>query len=452
MRETSSALFVVALTVVLLSGCQKTESWVEINESGLRLFKAGQYREAEVRLKEAVLLAEKASDTGAELTESLEALAMVYYVQKDYADAETMISRALALREKNPDKANTEKLASDLSVLADCNFQQGRLKDSETLYKKAIENLQRASLDESATMAKSVSGLGLIYQKTGKLEEAEKEQRLALELAEKNLDDKNPAVDTKQKAVMLANLGNLLMARKKTGEAEKTFKQAIEIIEAERENSEPASEFKSDPIAAEALTRLAEIYSDSGKEDRAVELLERAVSMRETLFGETSRPTVDTVDRLARIYRNQGNWKKAKTYYKRILSARTLALGADHIDTSETMSELARVYLKTGRLKEAEPLFVKALAVQEHALGAASPLLLSTTLGYAGLLTEEGRLDQADDYYQKALTMSEKLWGREDPRLLPALEGFTVLLVKRNMLDQARVLEERAEAIKKAGQ
>ena len=118
--------------------------------------------------------------------------------------------------------------------------------------------------------------------------------------------------------------------------------------------------------------------------------------MRETLFGETSRPTVDTVDRLARIYRNQGNWKKAKTYYKRILSARTLALGADHIDTSETMSELARVYLKTGRLKEAEPLFVKALAVQEHALGAASPLLLSTTLGYAGLLTEEGRLDQAD--------------------------------------------------------
>lgn len=445
MRRSRLALYLVALATVALSGCKKAESWVEINESGLRHFKAGQYREAEARLKEAVLMAEKSKDGGAALTESLEALGMVYYAQKDYGNAETMISRALALREKKPAPAGVssapERLASDLSVLADCNFQQGRLSESETLYKRAIERLQKASLDECATMAISVSGLGLVYQKTGKLEEAEREQRLALELA-----DKDPAVDTRQRALMLANLGNLLMARKKPGEAEKAFKQAIDIVEAEKDKSEHAS----DPVTAEALCRLAEIYSVSGKESKAVELLERAIAMRETLFGDTSAPAIDTVEQLARIYRDQANWSRAQTCYKRILSARTLTLGADHVDTSRTMSELARIYLKTGRLKEAEPLFVKALAVQEHALGAASPLLLSTTLNYAGLLTEEGRLDQADDYYQKALAMSEKLWGKEDPRILPALEGFTVLLVKRNMMDQARVMEERAEAIKKA--
>jgi len=445
MRRSRLALYLVALTMVALSGCKKPESWVEINESGLRLFKAGQYREAEVRLKEAVLMAEKSKDGGAELTESLEALGMLYYAQKDHGNAQAMISRALALREKNPaspkDSAAQERLASDLAVLADCNFQQGRLSVSEKLYKRAIEHLQKASMDECATMAISVSGLGLVYQETGKLEEAEREQRLALELA-----DKDPAVDTRRRALMLANLGNLLMARKKTGEAEKAFKQAIEIVEAEKDKSETAS----DPVTAEALSRLAEIYSASGKESKAIDLLERAIAMRETLFGDTSAPAIDTVDQLARIYRDQGNWSRAQACYKRILSARTLTLGADHIDTSKTMSELARIYLKTGRLKEAEPLFVKALAVQENAQGAASPLLLSTTLGYAGLLTEEGRLDQADDCFQRALTMSERLWGREDPRILPALEGFTVLLVKRNLMDQARILEERAEAIKKA--
>ena len=71
------------------------------------------------------------------MAQSLEKLAVLYYLQVRYADAESLHRRSLAIRERalGPDHPDVGTTLNNLAVLL---HSQGRYEDAETLFKRAL--------------------------------------------------------------------------------------------------------------------------------------------------------------------------------------------------------------------------------------------------------------------------------------------------------------------------
>jgi tetratricopeptide (TPR) repeat protein len=68
---------------------------------------------------------------------SLNNLARLYYLQGEYAEAEPLLSRSLAITE-NAYGPNHPNLGATLSILAEVDRNQGKYSEAEPLYKQAI--------------------------------------------------------------------------------------------------------------------------------------------------------------------------------------------------------------------------------------------------------------------------------------------------------------------------
>jgi tetratricopeptide (TPR) repeat protein len=93
---------------------------------------------------------------------SLNNLASLYYAQGRYADAETLYTRSLAIREKvyGPDHPD---VALSLNNLAELYRVQGRYPEAEPLYKRSLAIREKALGPDHPDVAQSLNNLGSLY-------------------------------------------------------------------------------------------------------------------------------------------------------------------------------------------------------------------------------------------------------------------------------------------------
>lgn len=314
------------------------------------------------------------------------------YERAQYAEAEQLFVRTLAMREgmleaHDPDRAES---LTDLGVLY---YTQSKFEQAEALLKRAISISEQSPDADQARRADSLTGLAWVYKTQGKFDLAEPLLLQALALHEQQAH---------------ANAVNI----------------------------------------AESLNELGVLYNDASKFDLAEQFYRRSLAMLEQVL-EPGHPFIaGSLNNLAVHNRKQGRFGEAERLFQQALALLEQVKGPDHPDVATSLNNLARTYVEQGKLVLAEPLFRRALAIREHALGLTHPKVATSLHGLAKLAHAQGNYTEAEQYFQRALSIREQSLGSQHAEVVATLQDYANLLRDMGREDEAIQMEDEIRDIR----
>ena len=144
-----------------------------LNNSAVKLYNEGRFKEALDPARRALQLREKAlPPDDKRVIDAVGNLAAIYLALKKYREAETYYQRVLAADEKRSG-AESLQAGKTLDVLGWVHLARGDVKQSTAAYKRALAIKERTAGPQSEEVARTLFRLAEIYQTQGALEEAE---------------------------------------------------------------------------------------------------------------------------------------------------------------------------------------------------------------------------------------------------------------------------------------
>jgi tetratricopeptide (TPR) repeat protein len=163
---------------------------------------AGRLQDAEEYYNRALAAMEQSPDPNARvlLPEALDELGDLYHSQGRDSEAESLLLRALDLREKGagPKRPDLARILSSQAPLENFYRDQGRLSEMEPIFQGALAIQERVLGAEDKSVFWTLSEMARVYREEGKKVDALPLYRRAVQTAEKNLaqEDSNAAYST----------------------------------------------------------------------------------------------------------------------------------------------------------------------------------------------------------------------------------------------------------------
>ncbi|HEY5174201.1 MAG TPA: tetratricopeptide repeat protein [Terriglobales bacterium] len=332
---------------------------------GSSLYEKGKYREAaatyqrclQIRPDDAMVL----NNTALSLEDA-----------GDYAGAEPLYRRALALNEKALGPDHTD-VATNLNNLADLLREKGDYAGAEPLYRRALAITEKVLGPNNPHVATVLNNLGLLLEVKVDYKGAEPLSRRALTINEKALGPNHPNV-----AGDLNNLAALLYAKGDYAAAEPLYRRSLAIAE---EALGPDH-----PHVATALDNLGALLAAKGDYAAAEPLLRRALAIDKRALGSNHPHVAKHLGNLGWLLATKGDYAEAEPLLRRALAIDEKALGPDHPDVARELNNLASVLYAKGDYAAAETLLRRALAIDEKALGPDHPTTRQIKLNLDDLL------------------------------------------------------------------
>ncbi len=191
---------------------------------------------------------------------------------------------------------------------------------------------------------------------------------------------------------------------------------------------------------AEILHATGLIYRNLGLLDRAQDRLEAAVDLRRALGRDALPELTESLTVLADILLNQGREARAQEVAEEALTlARGLDTGTPEQSTSPLIQPLSGLVGVLCSLKEydrAEPLALEALALTER-LPEDDPRRPTALLHQAAIQNGRQRYSEAVDLYRQALALERAILGDEHPSLAVILNNLGIALRRLDRLEEA---------------
>lgn len=265
--------------------------------------------------------------------------------------------------------------------------QLGKLDQSESLLRQALE--QRKSLfgTDSAEVAESLVALGQLRADQAHLDEAEQLVRQGLDMSKRHLPPNHPAV-----AKATSALGKILEDRGQ-------YAQSIQVLnEAVRLQSASGSVT---PDLAASLSELANSHFYAGDYDISDALNRRVLEMHRQLYGERHPLVADTLINLAEIQSQSGNYQQAEQFDRQALDITQAWYGHDNPETASAMTTLGRVLVYEKHYDEADNYLQQALGIQEKVYGQVHPRVASVLNDLGKVAQNRGKLDEAEADFRR---------------------------------------------------
>ena len=196
-------------------------------------------------------------------------IANVYTAQGKSPDALDLLTRAVAIQEKDPDRDPVE-FAKSLNNIGNAQRTAGDLAKAESYLQRALAINEKALGPGDAMVALNLNNLGVVYRNQKKFDLAEDSFQKALSIRMQVLGPGDVAV-----AVTAGNLASLYQAQKKYPEAEDLYQQTLGIYE-------KASDQRN---VARTSMRFATLYTDQGKYSPAEKLYLKAIAADRDMAG-----------------------------------------------------------------------------------------------------------------------------------------------------------------------
>jgi len=331
------------------------------------------------------------------------------------------------------------EVASLLFRTASYLFDYALYEQAEPLYQQAVHMWEQSLGAEHPEVARSLYGLGRLYENQGRYEQAEPLFQRAVHIQEQSLGPEHPEV-----ARSLSGLAILYSKQGKYRQAEPFYQQAVRIQE---QTLGPKH-----PNVAHSLNGLASLYNQQGKYEQAELLYRRALSIREDALGLEHPDVAPTLYNMARLYTQQGKYEQAEPLFQRALRIWEQVLGSEHPHVAYPLNSLAEIYEAQGKYEQAESFYLRALHIWEQALGPEHPNRGYPLVNLAELCFLQGKYEQAELLYQQVLHIWEQALGPEHPDLAQPLNGLANVYSKRGMDQQAEVLYQRALSLREQTQ
>ncbi|KAN0071275.1 HET domain containing protein [Elaphomyces granulatus] len=276
-------------------GPDHTSTLNTVHNLGVLYISQGKLDEAEKMSQRALQGREKA--LGPDHTSTLDTVhnsGILYSIQGKLDEAEKMSQRALQGKEKalGPDHTSTLNTVHNLGLLYE---DQGKLDEAEKMYRRALQGYEKALGPDHTSTLQAVNNLGNLYAKQGKLDEAEKMCQRALQGFEKALGPDHTSTllmalgpDHTSTLNTVDTFGLVYKSQGKLDEAEKMYRRALQGYE-KALGLENVTRYLP---ALETIWSLGDLFAAQGHLDQAKEMYSRARTGFQTLLG----PGVDVID------------------------------------------------------------------------------------------------------------------------------------------------------------
>jgi len=394
----------------------------------------GDYAKAEPLYNRALAIWEKALGRDhPHVAMSLNNLAQIYKSLGDYSKAESLLKRALDIREKTlgPDHPN---VATCLNNLADLYHSLGNYEKAEFLYGRSLTIREKVLGPDHPRVATSLNNLAGLYKDLGDYAKAEPLFRRALAINEKAFGPDHPRV-----AICLNNLAALYQSLGNYAKSEPLFRRSLAIFEKALGPDHPR--------VATCLNNLALLYQSLGEYGKAEPLFRRSLGIFEKTHGPDHPRVATSLNNMADLYKDLGDYAKAEPLFRRSLAIREKALGPDHHDMAGNMNDLAQLYKTLSDYTKAESLFRRSLAINEKALGPNHPNVANSLNNLADLYNDLGDYGKAEPLFRRSLAINEKALGPDHHDVAISLNNLAQLYNDLGDYGKAEPLFRRSLAI-----
>ena len=197
-------------------------------------------------------------------------------------------------------------------------------------------------------------------------------------------------------------------------------------------------------LQAQMMHTMATTYADLGLYPRAESLDERALAIRQKVFGPRHPETLRLKSTLAmEEYYFEGRYAEAEQMLRETLKAQREVLGSQHQVTLDSMANLGNVLDQEAKYPEALALQQSVLDVQRRALGPENRDTVEAMLEVAGTLGFMGRYGEAETIQRKGLDVRRRMLGPEHPDTLNTMGDLaTTLYNERKYADAEKIHRE----------
>jgi TIR domain/Tetratricopeptide repeat len=311
--------------------------------------------------------------------------------------ARPLYERALALRQKAGDQAETAQTLDDLALLLK---DEGDLAGARQLHEQALAMREQMFGREHLVTAESLSNLSLLLWAQGDL-------TAARSLAERVLAIHEAAFGTEHSATATSynNLALLMQAQGELAGARPLLERALAIYE---------RTLGDHPSTSVCIANLAFVVATLGELAAARPLYERARAMNERIFGPEHPETATACLNLAGLLHDAGELAAARLFYERGLTIREKTLGRDHPLTGACLNNFAALLQDQSDFAVAQPLNARALAIFQAVHGEADPNTNRARYRLARALLANGAPADALQHAETALAAHANALGADD--------------------------------------
>ncbi|MGD0573049.1 MAG: tetratricopeptide repeat protein [Sedimentisphaerales bacterium] len=310
----------------------------------------------------------------------------------------------------NPLVGQDSQILNEIAVVY---YENAMYEEADPLMKRALAIDEASFGKDHPNVARDLNNLAVLYKVTNRLYEAEPLMKRALAIDEASFGKDHPEV-----AIRLNNLAQLYQATNRLSEAEPMMKRALAIDE--------ASFGKNHPEVAIRLNNLAQLYKATNRLSEAEPLMKRALAIDEASFGKDHPKVAIRLNNLAQLYKATNRLSEAEPMMKRALAIDEASFGKDHPEVAIDLNNLAQLYRATNRLAEAEPLMKRALAIDEASFGKDHPEVARDLNNVAGLYQATNRLSEAEPMYKRAVEIAEKSLGSNHPTTITFRQNWDI--------------------------
>lgn len=270
---------------------------------------------------ERALTIDQQENAMADVVEDMRSLGMVYCRQgaNSYERAEAMYRRVVEMDKTLKGGEEDPSVITEMNVLSVLLYAQGKMEQAEPLLKKVLALRERVLGPNHADVAESLVNLAVLHNKKGNYWKALPMLNNALEILRKANGDRDPET--------VACLSWIAETHQKQGqyfEAEKILLQVVAF------NRELLGD--DDPRVADSLTDLAELLRAQGKLDEAERAHLEAIDIRERKYGEEHETVAQSAQYLSLLLQNAGREAEADEYQRRVVAIKeVVAETKDHV-------------------------------------------------------------------------------------------------------------------------
>ena len=209
-------------------------------------------------------------------------------------------------------------------------------------------------------------------------------------------------------------------------------------------------------LLAHLQSDLGTLNSAQGRYTDALKYAEKALAIRQRLFGEEHRDTATSLNNVGVSHGEQGNHAKALEYVEKALAIRQRVLGEEHRDTATSWNNVGYTYGKHANhanapdyAEKALDYVKKALAMRRRMLGEEHPETAASwnNLGY--LYGEQGDSAKALKYQKEALAIVRRVLGEDHPHTATCWNNVGSTYGQQGDHDQAQEYKEEAWAMRR---
>lgn len=204
-------------------------------------------------------------------------------------------------------------------------------------------------------------------------------------------------------------------------------------------------------LEASLANNEAVLRARQGRHDEALALHQRALSLREAVFGPESPLAARSHGNLGITLRSMGRSAEAIGEFKRALAIEEQVLAPLHPAVADTLNNLANALHAEGTQSAAAiEALERSLRIREQAYGTESPKVAQSLSNLGAVLLDADKPQQALEALRKALAIKERAAGPRALTVAVTLTNLATAQRRTGALDAAIASDTRALEIRKA--